>query len=235
MESVLDVFRTRISNQLLPEFCNDPTRNLMSYTFQEVDWGKVREEDAADCLRSIDGGLVEHVGRGQYRAPHGNKEQFFNHGDKGKCPRSIYLRRETIIAMAVLARFHFDLGWAKQSLGLESKGGAFDAATYLSSDSHVEHIACEVKKSTAELEQLIELMIRFGRDPSDKPMRKQEENAFKKIQALRSRRPPLFWAVGPGGSNNAFRIGYTEDGSVRFDEIPTRELSYPAAIGGKPT
>lgn len=71
-------------------------------------------------------------------------------------------------------------------------------------------------------------MKRFGKNPCDdkRTTLKKEENAFKKVQALRSRCPPLFWAVGPGGLNYAFGMGYADDGSICFQEVAIQELAY---------
>jgi len=116
---------------------------------------------------------------------------------------------EPVITVATLARLHFDLGWPKELLGTQSKDWAFDVTTYLSPDHENEYIACEVKKSVAEIDQLVELMSRFGKVPSPERIvtpKARELNAFKKLQALRARRPPLFWAAGPASVGSAFSI-----------------------------
>lgn len=156
---MLQSFQDRIVNDFLPTFCNDPTRAYGADGFRP-DWEKVSEVDAADFLRGIDGGLVKHVGRGLYRAPRSRAgEQFFWSGLKRKKPRPITLWVEPIITVAVLARLHFALGWPKELLGTQTeKDWAFDVATYLSGDLKGEYIACEVKKSTAEIDRLLELM-----------------------------------------------------------------------------
>lgn len=98
----------------------------------------------------------------------------------------------------------------------------------LSSDSEVEYIACEVKKSTNEIDRLLELMSRFGKCLCVEASR-NEQNAFRKLQALRSRRPPLFWAVGPAGLSHAFRVEYSGKGEVSFQEIEIQKLDYASA------
>jgi len=72
-------------------------------------------------------------------------------------------------------------------------------------------------------------MKQFGKQlPIDlKDVKAQELNAYKKLQALRSRRPPYFWLVGPERLDYAFKVQYCEqDNLVSFHEIPTYELSY---------
>src|SRR5581483_4665776 len=131
---------------------------------------------------------------------------------------------EPIITVAVLARLHFELGWPKELLGTQTKGGwAFDVATYLSGGSEVEYIACEVKKTSAEVSRLLELMDRFGKDPHA-TVAPKEQNAFRKVKALRHRRPPFFWAVGPGRLSHAFIVEYVEDDVVLLHEM--QDLEY---------
>lgn len=221
-------FRDRILNDFLPTFCNDPSRSWDAAGFKQ-EWHKICEVDAADFLRGIDGELVKHEGRGLYRAPRSHaSEQFFWSGAKQKTPRAITLWVEPIITVAVLARLHFDLGWPKELIGTQSKDWAFDVTTYLPVNPQVEHIACEVKKSVTEIDQLIEHMIRFGKitDQLVPPKAKKELNAFRKLRALRCRRPPLFWAAGPARSGYAFKVGYSGEGIVSFQKIEIQELGY---------
>lgn len=225
----MQAFRDRILNDLLPEFCNDPSRDLTTDGFK-ADWDKISEIDAADFLRGIDGGLVKHEGRGQYKAPRSHAlQQFFWEGPVNKIPRPVTIWVEPIITVATLARLHFDLKWPAESIGMESLDWAFDAVTYSSNSSEAEFIACEVKKSRAEVLRIVELMKQFGKQPplNPKDMKAQELNAYKKLQALRSRRPPYFWLVGPGRLTYAFKVQYFEqDNSVNFHEIPDHELAY---------
>src|SRR5690349_9926108 len=103
-------FEDRILNELLPIFCNDSSRGWGCDGFRN-EWHKVSEVDAQDFLRGLDNGLVEHVGRGLYRAPKSlASEQFFWSGRKNTHPRLVTLWIEPIITVAVLSRLHFDLG-----------------------------------------------------------------------------------------------------------------------------
>jgi hypothetical protein len=227
----LQAFQDRILNHLLPEFCNDPSRSWTADGFK-ADWQKICDVDAHDFLRGMDAELIKHRGRGLYRAPRSNaSEQFFWSGLRRKNPRPIFLWAEPIITVAVLARLHFDLGWPKELIGTQTKKvWAFDVATYSSRESEAECIVCEVKKSTAELDQLVNLMNRFAKDPHAHHTERKEQNAWRKLEALRSNRPPLLWAVGPGGSSYAFRMRYQEDGVVNFQKIDIQELCYPSGL-----
>jgi hypothetical protein len=121
MNAASQTFRNRILNDLLPTFCNDPSR-LRGATGFKQDWDKIGEIDAADFLRGVDGELVKHEGRGLYRAPRScAREQFFWSGAKKKSPRPIALWVEPIITVAVLARLHFDLGWPMASRGVAAR------------------------------------------------------------------------------------------------------------------
>ena len=64
MPSTLQAFKDRILGDLLPTFCNHPSRGWGCEGFKE-DWKNVSEKDAADFLLALDEGLIEHQGRGQ--------------------------------------------------------------------------------------------------------------------------------------------------------------------------
>ncbi|HZP09659.1 hypothetical protein [Methyloceanibacter sp.] len=211
-------FQDRILNEFLPTFCASRSYSVDGF---KKDWNKVSEADATDFLRAFSVGLVEHHGRGLYRAKRSYAgEQFFWQGLKRKSPRPITLWVEPIITVAVLARLHFELGWPKELLGTQTRPAwAFDVATYLSTDAKLEYIACEVKKTSAEIGKLLELMDRFGKDPLAAPVARKELNAFRKVKALRSHRPRFFWAVGPGRSGHAFRVEYSEEDVIVLHEI----------------
>ena len=224
----LKAFEDRILTDLLPTFCDDPTRAWGSDGFRR-DWERVSEADAEDFLRGIDNGLVKHVKRGQYRAPRScASEQFFWEGPKSVEPRPITLWIEPIITVAVLARLHFDLGWPKDLLGTQSSDWAFDVTAFLPPHFTNEHIACEVKKTTAELDQLLTLMESFGATPdAEQPAKAKELNAFRKVRALRNRKPPVFWAVGPNRSSYVFDVLYGSNEQVILSPASPNSLVYP--------
>jgi hypothetical protein len=227
----LTTFKDRVLVDLLPRYCDDPSRGWGSDGFKP-DWSKVSKLDARDFLRALDGNLVEHVGRGQYRAPRSaHKEQFFWEGRKNVTPRPIFLWVEPIIAVAGLARLHFEYGWPRELLGTESSDGAFDLATYTWSDLVNEHVACEVKKSTSELNLLMRLMKQFAANnaQSEALMSREEINAFRKLQALIARKAPVFWAIGSGGVNHVFRMSYGEGRLVTFSPASEQDLLFREA------
>ena len=219
-------FDELFSNTLVPQFCDDPSRNFGDSAFKR-DWhDKISDTDATDFLRAFDGELIRHSGRGQYLAARSSaKEQFFSSGSRAVSPRPFYLWVEPIITVAVLARLHFDHDWPKHLLGMQSKCGAFDFMAFGSADTANEYIAGEVKKTLKELEMMITTMIKFGNEPSLAPA-SREVNSYKKVVALRNRRPPIFWAVGPAASNFAFRMEYGESGSVIFHSRSPDILRY---------
>jgi len=177
----------------------------------------------------LDTGLVDHTGRGLYRAPRSRAcEQFFWEGIKAVTPRSITLWIEPIITVAVLTRLHFDLGWPKNLMGTQSPDWAFDVVAYRDNDLLNEFLACEVKKSPKELDELIELMTRFGTESlaSTEGLRGKERNAHRKVKALRVRHAPYFWAVGPEKYTHLFRVAYGADDVVTFREVPLDDIAY---------
>jgi hypothetical protein len=216
---------------LLPTFCNDPSRGWGCEGFKE-DWKDVTEKDAADFLLALDAGLIEHRGRGLYRAPKSlASEQFFWSGKKSILPRPVTLWVEPIITVAVLARLHFKWGWPKELLGTQSRKWEFDATAYLASDPSNEYVACEVKKTVAEQDQMVELMQRFStdRDAGDALKSSREKNAFRKLKGLQARHASIFWAVGPNDANKVFRMTYTDGGAVIFKSASDDALTYAGA------
>jgi hypothetical protein len=212
-------FENRILNDLLPEFCDHPSKS----------WGREGfNQDAVDFLRGIDGGLIKHVGNGQYMAPRSSaKEMFFWVGSKNKIPRPITLWAEPIITVAAFSRLHYDLGWPSELIGMQSVDWAFDLVAFQNITSTNEYIACEIKKSVSEVDQLIKHMTCFGSDPGiERPTNGKALNAYKKVLSLLSRRAPLFWVVGPNNLNHVFKVEYGESRVVKFNETTTQALSY---------
>ena len=231
MSTAFEAFKDRIRGDLLPTFCNDPSRSWGCEGFKE-DWKNVTERDAADFLLALDAGLIEHKGRGRYRAPRSRgSEQFFWSGRKGVLPRSVTLWVEPIITVAALSRLHFKWGWPKELIGTQSQKWEFDLAAYRASDLGNEYVACEVKKTLAEQDDLIEIMQRFSsdRDAGNALNSSREKNAFRKLKGLQARRAPIFWALGPNGVNKIFRVTYTDAGGMIFESASDDALTYPDA------
>ena len=231
MTTTFQAFKDRILADLLPTFCNHPSRGWGCEGFKE-DWTNVTEKDAADFLRALDAGLIEHQGRGLYRAPKSLAgELFFWEGNKSVSPRRLTLWVEPIITVAALSRLHFKWGWPKELLGTQSRKWEFDVAAYRASDRDNEYVACEVKKTVTELDQLVELMQRFSTDPDagDALKSSKEVNAFRKLKGLQARRASIFWAVGPNGASKVFRKTYTDGGAVIFKSTSDDALTYADA------
>lgn len=221
----LDAFKDRILNDLLPDFCRDSARNYDISGFRQ-DFSGIQEADAANFLKAFDAGLVKAEGN-MYRAPRSYaREQLFWEGAVDQVPRPISLWIEPIITIATLSRLHFDLGWPPELLGTQSSDWAFDVAAYQRDDFINEYLACEVKKTDNEFASLIQNMKYFGASPEQKFANSKEKNAYKKVAGLRARRAPIFWAVGPGGTNAAFKMFYAEDGRIDFEEVPFEALRY---------
>ena len=207
-------FEQILYDRLIPEFCGEARRGCDASGFQS---GSVHisQQDAHYFLKAFNAGLIEHQGSGLYRAARSAaREQFFWEGRRALTPRPFTLWLEPIITVAGLARLHFDYGWPKHLIGTQSLDWAFDLVTFLP-DRAEELIAGEVKKTAKEIDQLLQLMTIFGRHPTiEIPSSGKERNAYKKVLALRSRRPPLFWALGPDGVSEVFAVQYSEGGVV---------------------
>jgi hypothetical protein len=224
-------FKDRIMGDLLPMFCNDPSRAWGCEGFKE-DWRKVTERDAADFLLALDAGLIAHQGRGLYRAPRSlASEQFFWSGSKSVSPRPVSLWVEPIITVAALSRLHFKWGWPRELIGTQSRKWEFDVTAYRSADLSNEYLACEVKKTLREQNELIELMQRFSIDPypGDALASSKEKNAYRKLKGLHARRAAIFWAAGPDGTSEVFRVTYNNGDKVVLEPACEDALTYPDA------
>src|ERR1700730_17409336 len=123
------------------------------------------------------------------------------------------------------------MGMAKRAISTQSRKCEFDVTAYRSSDPDNEYVACEVKKTVAELDQMVALMQRFSADPDtgDTLKSSREVNAFRKLKGLHARRASIFWAVGPNEANKIFRMTYTDAGEVIFNPASEDALTYPDA------
>ena len=229
MTMTFQTFKNRILGDLLPTFCNHPSRGWGCEGFKE-DWKNVSEKDAIDFIVALDAGLIEYdKERGLYRAQKSFAgEQFFWEGRKNIFPRPITLWIEPIITMAVLARLHFKWGWPKELIGTQSRHWEFDVTAYATTDLKNEFLACEVKKTVAELDQMVELMQRFSTDSNvdDIPKSPKEKNAFRKLKGLQARQASVFWAAGPNGVSKVFRMTYADKGKVFFKTASEDALTY---------
>ena len=219
-------FNAILHSELVPDFCSKPDRSFNPEGFAEAS-AKVTIKDARDFVRAWETGIMRHVGGGLYRAPRSSaSEQFFWSGSKNGSPRPFTLWHEPVITVGVLARLHLDFGWPESCLGTQSSDWAFDVVAF-QNESLLEHVAGEVKKSVAEVNALIEYMKFYGARPEEpEPLSGKARNAFKKVEALRARQAPVFWAIGPGGYDSVFRVDYGSSGKVTMRETDPSALEY---------
>lgn len=176
-------------------------------------------------MLAVDSGLVSES-NGFFVAPRSAaKEQMFWEGIKTVRPRPITLWIEPIITIGALARLNKEYGWPVENLGTQSKTWAFDLICY-EAVSDKELVACEVKKDMKELEKLLNFMsAHCSSGPDDvEPENAVERNAYRKVQGIRRSWPHLFWALGPGGKGQVYRI-HREGHSQQFSLFPTNEES----------
>lgn len=224
-----DAFEGLLYGTLIPDFCGDARRGCQPAGFV-ADSVKVAEYDAGLFLQAWEHGLIKPVRPGLYRSSAGRPgEQLFWEGRKGLGVRRFTLWLEPVITVGSLARLHFDFGWPKHLIGAQSLDGAFDMVAFLT-ESNDEYIAGEVKKTVREAELLLDLMFAFGRDPTaPEPRAGKERNAYKKIAALRARKAPVFWLVGPDGYNRIQKVSYSEDKVISFEAGTIEDLKFQAS------
>ena len=230
MSDAMQSFEEILQKRLIPEYCEGnffagvetkfrPTPRLFS------------EDDASNFVRAWDAGLIRHAGGGRYVAARNVAgEKFFNAGLRSERPRTFRLAQEAVITVAVLARLHFEFGWPAELLGTQAEGYAFDLVAYLP-ERRNEFIACEVKKTVAEVDRLILDMhafcpASFSKSPGV-ALNARETNAFRKVQALRQRQAPIFWVAGPYGASHVFKTAFSADGGITLSATSERSLIFP--------
>lgn len=147
---------------MLPVYCQDGKRRYDPAGFKPESI-MVTPEDARDFMRDLDEpGLLRDIGGLRFVAARSSCFQnIFREGAKSKTPRTITLWIEPVITFAGLARLHLDLEWPKECLGTESKKWEFDLVAHWPPKSENEHVAVGVKKTVAELEELLMPMERL--------------------------------------------------------------------------
>lgn len=227
MTDVLKVFRERMADEWLPAFCGP--RAGRGYAPEGFRWDTVDRVGAFDAgwfMTAIDLGLVaEHAGF--FMAPRsGAKEQIFSTGSEidGQKPFTLWL--EPVITIGALARLHIDHGWPGELLGCQPGQWALDLVAYGPDGRY--RIGVEVKKTAREIERLLGFMRDLSLDPElPVPSDRAALNAYRKVVGIRRHAPPIFWALGPGGKGEVFRVAWCGAGGG-FDLIPALpgELEY---------
>lgn len=219
-------FARRIQDEFLPTFCKHPDRNYDPAGFK-CDFKNVHPLDASNFLKAIDEGLVELKDKLYFAPRTYGGEQLFNEGEETKSPRPVYLSLEVVISIATTIRLRDEYGWPPHLIGTQPKGGAFDVTAFLRNEDMNEYVACEVKKTKSGTDKLLTLMTKFNAEPALRPANDTENNAFKKVCALRERHPPVFWALGPGDYGHIFQVTYADDERVNFEPTSAEALRYP--------
>lgn len=222
-------FDDLLAKRLIPEFCSDLSRRMDPSGFSAKS-NRVTEEDAEDFLRAWNAGLPVHQGRGQYLVGTGRvREQFFWSGATAAERRMFTLWLEPVITMGAIARLNLDHGWPVSRVSAQSRDWAFDIVA-MASDGASEAISGEVKKSRAEVDDLVDLMAKFGTEPdATEPATGKARNAFKKMASLRRGRAPILWLVGPARYEKVIEVKYFDNGVVKFNYSDTSVLLFSAA------
>lgn len=207
MPEPLKEFSERLETTWLPSFCYAPHRNHSTDGFKRDSLHNLSEYDARWFLEAVDQGLVTESG-GFFRAPQTKaKEQIFWTGTKGVVPRPLTLWVEPIITMGAVARLHVEFGWPADQLGTQSEyPWPFDLVGY-HEDLRRERLLCEVKKNGREIGHLVRMMRQYADTlPPTEPVEGPKRNAYRKSRAIGRSDATVFWALGPGGVGNVFRI-----------------------------
>jgi hypothetical protein len=225
MDTTLEQFCKRLGEQWLPDFCNDPKRQLPTDGFAHASI-RVSTTDASNFMRALDSNVVHDHGGGRYRCARSSvAEQIIWEGRRDTNPRKLTLWLEPIITIATMARLHLDYGWPTACLGMQSRQWAFDFEVFLHPDAAEATIAGEVKKHQRELDRMIELMMQFADlGVSAEPIKAAERNAFRKWRALRDGKIPYFCAVADDGHTRLFSVEYHGERHGAFHALALANL-----------
>lgn len=231
MDPHLQEFTHRLQSDWLPAYCKDAKRQYDRAGFKPASV-KVTPEDARDFLRALDAEpqLVWDLGGCRFRAHRSACFQnIFWEGPKAVTPRSITLSMEPVITIAWLARLHLDFGWPKECLGTESKKWEFDLVAHRPHSDENEYLAGEIKKTRAELEEMLNHLRMSCDGPADRDqtgMTRLQKNAHKKYLSLVRRRVRYFLAASPGGLGRLFEVNHEPHDALRLNEVPLGRLRY---------
>ncbi|MDY0021489.1 hypothetical protein, partial [Arenimonas caeni] len=161
-------------------------------------------------------------------------EQIFWEGPKRDSPRSITLWLEPVITIGTLARLAYDLGWPAERLGMQTIDYAFDLAAYREGGQQGLVIACEVKKTQAEVDHLISDLQFHREEPEAGPRSSKPRhlNSYRKWLSMRRCQPSLLWVVGPGAYECTFELRHSVD-SIGLNQVPLEALKYRAMWSGR--
>lgn len=133
---------------------------------------------------------------------------------------------EPIITVGAIGRLHLKYGWPVARLAVQSPDWAYDIVA-LGTDGKSTTIAGEVKKTRAEVDDLIDLMAYFGSDPCTvEPTSGKYRNAFKKVVSLRKSRAPLLWLIGPARYEQVMTVEYRTDDVLDFELVEADALVF---------
>jgi hypothetical protein len=226
MDDVKKQFVDVLKWELIPSFCSRSDRNMMREGFSCGNLKNLHEKDMENFLRGWKEKLFRDLDGGLYEAPRGgSKEQFFWSGLRANSPRTFSLWLEPVIALGVLARMYLDFKWPRELIGSQTKPAyAFDVFGCKSPENDQPLlIACEVKKSRKEIDDLVTHMHEIGLTPAltkESLPGSTAKNAFMKVKALRANQAGTFWAVGPGQYERIFCVNYRREGIVEFVPAP---------------
>lgn len=227
-------FETLVRETLAPYYCTNPRLGFEPDGF-DADRKIPDPVDVAHFLRAWDLGLLRPLGEGRYGSVRGSaSETLFWEGRKADSPRRFWLWLEPLITFGGLAKLHDEFGWPIEMIGTQSPDYAFDIVAYPDA-TDVERIAGEVKKSRREVDQLLEMMVEYGGKPDASALAGEKgRNAYKKVEGLRARRAPVFWALGPAGYNRTFSVLFEDDGTLQLKETDISILMCPHLDFGAP-
>ena len=231
-DKVLTEFWRKITEELLPVYCNDAKRGYSIAGFKPT--AKIiSAQDARDFMRALDCKAVTDLGGCRYLTPiRGEMPQvLFWEGQKKIKPRPITLWVETLVTIAAMGRLHLDYGWPIECLQMQSVNWEFDMVVFKQQEFKNEYIAGEVKSDKKKLDLLLENLHKCCRGDHDcnnsaSSASRERYNAHQKWLGLCRSHASFFWALGPGGDSRVFKVYYSPDGIITLEKTSETQLNF---------
>lgn len=231
----MKLFEEFIISELLPPFCRRYGFDTKNFDYSSM--LGFSKNDKYNFLNAIQSGVVHHE-NGGFCAGHGGAEEFiFLHG--ANCA----ILRESIVAIGTAWRLASGFNWPVEKICLQQRISAqwdsttysarwpFDITALLNEKSESIAIACEAKKDQKEHDHLKNFLLEYSSAPLAIDARKlslsgREENAYRKLLAIRHTLPKVIWLVAPNDVAEVFLVQPTFSTSFSLKNCSLNEIHF---------
>jgi hypothetical protein len=182
----------------------------------------ITAEEADGFFRAIDAGLFELSEKGRCRPRRMRPSTGYCYPlleRPVKTENRVRLWREWLTHAAAPAILHLDYAYPLHDIALDVD--AFDVLVY--SPSNQPLVAVEVKKTSKELDKMLEEMRALEQPGWELKYDIRPSNAAQKFRSLLALRPVYFLAAAPAGVSQAYAVSYPDDRGIQTAELTAIE------------